>query len=154
MLSDEETATFPAVGVSLPAGISHFQVSVSLHLRATLVRHAALLQAVQQHLRLDVNQEKPGFAPQSAHLSVLSVRPAGPGEQQLHLLVQVQAAAMLGPALTPEQARAAIAGMTVPEAETYLNHRPGIRAVSISIQPKWLNRLPIFSARIRIILEN
>jgi hypothetical protein len=154
MLSDKETLAFPAVGASLPDGVSHFQVSVSLHLRATLIRRAALFQAGQQQLRRDVNRTKPGFAPQSANLNILSVAPAGSGEQQLDLLVRVQASAVLGPALTPEQARSAIAGLTVPAAEAFLNHQPGVSAVSISIQPKWLNRLPIFSARIRIILEN
>ncbi|HLV99817.1 MAG TPA: hypothetical protein VKT82_14190 [Ktedonobacterales bacterium] len=157
MLSDEETMAFPAVGTSLPAGVSHFQVSVSLHLRATLVLRAALLQAAMQQLRLDVNRKKPGFAPQPApalKLNILGVTPAGPGDQRLDLLVRVQTAATIGPALTPEQVRSAIAGWDVPAAEAYLNHQPGITAASISIQPKWLNRLPIFSARIRINLES
>ncbi len=154
IIADEEMLAFPAVGASLPVGISRFQVSVALHLRATLIRRAALLAAARQQLRQDVSRTKPGFAPRSENLNILSVVPAGPGEQQLELLVRARANAMIGPSLTPEQARAAIAGLALPEAEAYLDRQPGISAVSISVQPKWLNRLPIFSARIRIILEN
>jgi hypothetical protein len=156
IVADEEALAFPDVGTSLPDGVSRFQVSVALHLRATLIRHQALLEATQQQLRLDVSRTRPGFAPRAGEapkLSVLGVDSAGPGEAQLELLVQIQAAAMIGPDLTPEQVRRAIAGLIVADAEAYLNHRPGLSAISISVQPKWLNRLPIFSARIRIDLE-
>jgi hypothetical protein len=154
-LADEETVSFPPVGTSLPAGVSRFQVSVALHLRATLLRRQALLQAAQQRLRQDVSQVKPGFAPQpgqAPQLSILSVVPAGPGEAQLELLVRVRAAALIGPDLTPEQVRAAIAGQPIPDAEAYLQHRPGISGVSINVQPAWFNRLPFFPARIGITI--
>jgi hypothetical protein len=157
IITDTETRAFPAVGTGLPAGVSRFQVSVALHLRAALIRRAVLLQATQDQIRREVSQVKSGFAPQPGQtpdLSILSVEPAGPGEGQLELLVQVQAHEMIGPDLTPEQVRQAIAGKDVPAAEAYLNQQPGISDVSISVQPKWLNRLPIFSARIRIDLES
>ena len=152
-IASEETVAFPAVGTSLPDGVSQFRVSVALHLRATLIRHQALLQATQQQLLRNVSKARPGFAPiqgQTPKLSILSVAPAGPGEAQLELLVRVQARAMIGPALTPEQVRAAIAGKEVLQAQTYLEHWPGITHVSIQVVPGWPNRLPVFSARIFI----
>ncbi|HEY7349614.1 MAG TPA: hypothetical protein VH599_14965 [Ktedonobacterales bacterium] len=155
--SETETLVFPPAGTNLPAGVSHFQVALALHLHATLLHHQALLQAVQNRLRQDVSQRKPGFAPlpgQAPKMTILSVGPAGPGDAQLELLVRVQARAMIGPALTPEQARSAISGLAMSAAEAYLNGQPGITHVSISVQPKWLNRLPIFSARITINLES
>jgi hypothetical protein len=157
IITDTAAQAFPAVGASLPDGVSRFQVSVALHLRAALIRRAALLQATQNQLRHDVSQAKPGFASQPGEapdLNILSVEPAGPGAGQLELLVQVQAHEMIGPDITPEQVREAIAGLDVSAAEAYLNQQPGISNVSISVQPKWLNRLPIFSARIRIDLES
>lgn len=153
IVADTQAQAFPAVGTSLPDGVSRFQVSVALHLRAALIRHEALLQAAQNQIRREVSQAKPGFAPQpdqTPKLSILSVEPAGPGERQMELLVQVQAHEMIGPDLTPEQVRQAIAGMDVSAAEAYLNRQPGISDVSISIQPNWFNRLPIFSAKIHI----
>ncbi len=151
-----ETLAFPRAGASLPAGVLSFQVSLALHLRATLVRHAALLQAVRQQLPQDVGQKKPGFAPraQPPQLHVLSVAPASPGSGQPDLLLRVQIRAMIGPALTHDQARAAIAGQSLPDAVAYLSRQPGITAVAIDVQPKWLNRLPIFPTRIRIDLES
>lgn len=153
IIASEETLAFPSVGAGLPDGVSHFRVSVALHLRATLIRHQALLQATQQQLLRNVSRVRPGFAPvqgQTPKLSILSVSPAGPGKAQLELLVRVQADAMIGPALTPEQVRTAIAGKDVLEAQAYLEHWPGITHVSISVQPGWPNRLPVFSARIFI----
>jgi hypothetical protein len=146
-----EALASPPAGTSLPAGAAAFQVSLALHLRATLIRHQTLVQAAQNQLRQVVRHKKPGFAPQPGHapvLTTLSVESTGPGNTQLHL--QVQAIVMIGPALTPDQARSAIAGMSVPDAEAYLNSQPGISAASISIQPKWPNRLPIFPVRITI----
>ncbi len=70
----------------------------------------------------------------------------------LHLFIQ--AAGSIVPALTPDQARAAIAGMSVDDAKRYLHQQAGISDISIMVLPKWLNRLPIFSARIRIKLES
>ena len=153
IIASEETVAFPAVGTSLPDGVSQFRVSVALHLRATLIRRQALLQATQQQLLRNVSKARPGFAPiqgQMPTLSILSVAPAGPGEAQLELLVRVQARAMIGPALTPEQVRTAIAGKDVFEAQAYLEHWPGITNVSITVAPTWPNRLPVFSARIFI----
>ncbi len=72
----------------------------------------------------------------------------------LELQIQVQASGFMVPALTPAQARAAIAGMSVKSAEAYLRRQPGISHITIMVQPKWLNRLPIFPARIRINLES
>ncbi len=151
-----EVLVSPPAGERLPAGVTHFQVSLALHLRATLIRHQALLQAAQRLVLQEVQQRKAGFAPreQWPKLRVLSAAPAGPGAAQLDLLVRVQVSTMIGPTLTPAQARAAIAGQEVTDAEAYLSHQPGISAVSIQIQPKWLNRLPIFSSRIRINLES
>ncbi len=157
IVADTQAQAFPAVGTSLPDGVSRFQVSVALHLRAALIRHEALLQAAQEQIRRAVRQAKPGFAPQpdqTPKLHVLSVEPAGPGERQMELLVQVQAQEMIGPDISPEQVRQAIAGKDIAEATDYLARQPGISDVSISVQPKWLNRLPIFSARIRIDLES
>jgi hypothetical protein len=156
IITNEQTLAFPPIGASLPDGVSRFRVSVAIHLQATLLRHAALLQATQQQVRADVNRARPGFAPQldqSPHVSILSVEPAGPGAAQLELLVRVQVQAMIGPALTPDQARQAIAGKDVDEATAYLQQQPGVTQVFISVQPKWPNRLPIFSANIRIVLE-
>jgi hypothetical protein len=157
VIAEAEVLAFPPVGTNLPDGVSSFQVSLALHLRATLIPHQALLQATQTRLRQDINQRKPGFAPrpgQTPQITILSVEPAGPGDAALELILRAQVSEMIGPALTPEQARSAIAGMTVHDAEAYLSRQPGITDVSISEQPKWLNRLPIFSARIRIYLEN
>ncbi len=156
-ISDEQVLASPSAGTTLPAGVFTFQASLALHLRATLIRHQALIQATEYQLHQDVSQIKPGFTLESGEplqLSIQDVAPAGPGENGLELLVRIQATAMIGPALTPEQARSAIAGISVPDAEAYLHRQPGITDVSISVQPNWLNRLPIFSARIRINLES
>jgi hypothetical protein len=153
VITTTETLASPSVGTSLPDGVSHFRVSVALHLRATLIRRAALLQATRQQLLLKVHQARPGFAPvqgQAPKLSILSVAPAGPGEAQLDLLVWVQAQAMIGPALTPEQVRLAVAGKDISEATAYLKHWPGITKVAIKLVAALPNRLPFFSARIYI----
>lgn len=156
-ISDEQILASPSAGTTLPAGVFAFQVSLALHLRAALIRHQALIQATENRLRQDVNQIKPGLTLESGallHLSIQDIEPAGPGEDGLELLVRIQASVMIGPALTPDQARSAIAGLSVPDAEAYLRRQPGITDASITVQPKWLNRLPIFSARIRINLES
>jgi hypothetical protein len=156
VIAETETLATPPAGTSLSAGVASFQVSLALHLRATLIHHQKLLQAIQNQLRQDVSRHKPGFVPQpgqSPALTILSVEPAGPGAAQLELLVRAQASVTIGPALTPDQVRSAIAGLAVSDAEAYLNRQPGVTNLSIDVQPKWLNRLPFFSARITINLE-
>jgi hypothetical protein len=157
VLSDEEIISSPPAGANLPEGATSFQVSVALHLRATLIRHQALFEAIQDKVGQDVKQKKPGMALELGEplkLTILDIEPARAGEAKSGLLVRVQASGIIGPALMPEQARSAITEMTVTNAEDYLRNHPGITGVFITVEPKWLNRLPFFSARIRINVES
>ena len=157
VVATEQILTLPAVGTPLPDGVIAFQVSLALHLRQVVARQQALLQAVWNRLNKDVARYKHGFtlaSGQKLALSVVSGIPPVIGTDLSALHLFIQAAGMIMPALTPDQARAAIAGKSVDDAKNYLRQQAGISDISIVILPKWLNRLPIFSARIRIKLES
>jgi hypothetical protein len=157
VVTTEQIQAFPAVGTPLPDGTSAFQVSLALHLRQVVVRQQTFQQAVWTRMNKDVARYKHGFTLASGQKLALNVVPGtspvtGTDLPALHLFIQ--AGGMIVPALTPDQARAAIAGMSVDDAKNYLGQQAGISDISIMVLPKWLNRLPIFSVRIRIKLES
>ncbi|HEX6776962.1 MAG TPA: hypothetical protein VF099_02120, partial [Ktedonobacterales bacterium] len=157
VFASEQILALPSIGTPLPDGISAFQVSLALHLRQMVVRQQTLQQAVWNRMNKDVAQSIHGFtlaSGQKLALNVVTGAAPGTGTDLPGLRLFIHAGGTIVPALTPDQARAAIAGMSVDNAESYLRHQPGISAVSIVVLPKWLNRLPIFSARIRIKLES
>lgn len=157
VFTTEQILALPSIGTPLPSGISAFQVSLALHLRQVVVRQQTLQQAVWTRMNKDVAQDIHGFtlaSGQKLALNVVTGASSGAGTDLPGLRLFIHAGGAIVPALTPDQARAAIAGMSVDSAESYLRQQPGISAVSIVVLPNWLNRLPIFSARIRIKLES
>ncbi|HEU5199998.1 MAG TPA: hypothetical protein VFU32_10185 [Ktedonobacterales bacterium] len=157
VVATEQIVALPAVGTPLPDGTSAFQVSLALHLRQVVARQQTLQQAVWNRMNRDVAQYKHGFTLASGQKLALNVASGaspvtGTNLPALHLFIQADG--MIVPALTPDQARAAITGMPVDSAQRYLSQQAGISNISIVILPKWLNRLPIFAVRIRIKLES
>lgn len=157
VVATEQIVALPPVGTPLPEGASSFQISLALHLRQVVARQQTLQQAVWTRMNRDIARYKHGFTLASGQKLALNVAPGaspitGTDLPALHLFIQ--AAGSIVPALTPDQARAAIAGMSVDDAKRYLHQQAGISDISIMVLPKWLNRLPIFSARIRIKLES
>jgi hypothetical protein len=157
VFTTEQLLALPSIGTPLPDGIRTFQVSLALHLRQVVVRRQTLQQAVWTRMNKDVAQDIHGFtlaSGQKLALNVVTGASPGAGTDLPGLHLFIHAGGTIVPAMTPDQARAAIAGMSVDSAESYLRQQPGISAISIVVLPKWLNRLPIFSARIRIKLES
>jgi hypothetical protein len=153
----EQILALPPVGTPLPDGTSAFQVSLALHLRQVVARQQTLQQAVWTRMNRDIARYKHGFTLASSQKLALNVVTSAPpviGTDLPALHLFIQAGGMIVPALTPDQARAAIAGLSVDDAKRYLRQQAGISDISIMILPKWLNRLPIFSVRIRIKLES
>ena len=157
VIATEQIQALPGIGTPLPDGVSTFQVSLALHLRQMIVRQQTLQQTVWARINEDLAHFKHGFtlaAGQRLALNVVTSAPPAIGTALPALRLIIQTAGTIVPALSPDQARAAIAGMSINNATSYLSQQPGISHVSIGILPKWLNRLPIFAVRIRIKLES